>query len=203
MNKYINTWAVVALIIIGYFTIIYKLNNKENIIRREPKSLFKFEEEQLQATITLVPPLENAPIYISNHNTLPPFSLSYPSDWSVVTNTTDSETMITIQPFNNASSACIKIYQTKDNMPLLEAVNYNKYMLQKKETPYFLKEAVETTVASQPAHISKLRLNNSKPEEYVQNAVIVADNVYTTIIRTCPGTPDSVFFGVLQTFQYK
>lgn len=199
--KNIYSWAVVVLIIIGYFTFVYKLNTKENIIRREPKSLFKFEEEQLQATITLIPAIDSNNIYTSTNTNLSSFSVNYPDNWYIDAQSNDNEAIITLKPSDAKHMGCIRIYQTKDNMPLLEAVNYNQYMMQKKDTPYFLKEAVETTISGQPAHISKVRLDNKKPEEFVQNVVIVQDNTYTTILRSCPGTKEEDFYSVLMSFK--
>ncbi|CAN5137651.1 hypothetical protein BH09PAT2_BH09PAT2_04120 [soil metagenome] len=94
------------------------------------------------------------------------------------------------------------IFQTKDNMPLLEAVNYSPFMMEKTGQPFFQKEAVETTISGQPAYMSKLRLSVNKPDQFVQNIVIVQRNTFTTVIRSCVGTKEELFYSILKGFKF-
>lgn len=199
--KNIFQWTIIALIIIGYFIFVYRINNKENIIKREPKSIFKQEEETLQATITQYPTLTTSRSYTSTNNQAS-FSINYPDNWSINTETINNETIITIEPLNNTSNECVKIYQSEDTMPLLEAVNYSKHMQKQKNMPYTLKEPIETSIDGMPAHMSKLIPDSKKPDTFMRNVVVVQDNTYTTIIRGCAGTPDAIFFPVLNSISF-
>lgn len=197
--KKIILYSIISLSIIGYFVLIYKVNNRENITKRVPKSLFQSEAENLQATITHYPTLSPHNKYFSQVANFPSFSVNFPDNWSVNTNSMNDETILTIEPFNNTSNDCVKIYHSTDNMPLLETVNYNRYMLENKNKPYTLTEPVETTINNIPTHITKLH----KGKKVIRNAVLVKDNTYTLVIRGCEKTTDEIFFSVLQSITFK
>lgn len=197
--KKIIVYSIISITIIGYFLVIYKVNNRENIIKREPKSLFQSDAENLQATITHYPTLSPHNKYSSQIANFPSFSVNYPDNWKLTTKTINNATYIEIEPFTNTSNDCVMIYQSIDNMPLLEAVNYSKYMLQNKKTTYTVTEPVETTINNIPTHISTLH----KDKKEIRNAVLVKDNTYTLVVRGCEQTSDELFFSVLQSITFE
>ena len=200
MKKIISI-AIIALVIFGYFSFIYNLNNRQNIIKREPKSIFEFDAEALRKAITLYPTLPPENIYTSPTSDLLPISIGYPDNWTVEELRDDKDLILTMKPLDAKRKECIKIYQIKESMPLLEAINYSKYMLQTKNTPYSLSEPVETTIHGIPTHISKLHLSKQKSDKIVRNAVLVKDNTFILVVRSCEGTSEEIFFATLNTLK--
>ncbi len=198
--KNIITLSIIALLIIGYFSFIYHLNNRQNIIKRTPKSIFQSEAETLHTTITLYPTLPTQNVYNTTTTDLLTLSFNFPDTWSVDNKTTNNTTVLNLHSDNNPKE-CVNVYVQKDDMPLLEAVNYNRYMLQAKNKPYRLSEPVETNINSIPTHISKLHFSTHNPDKMIRNAVMVKENTFTVIVRSCENTPEDMFFSIIKTIQ--
>ena len=202
-------WALVIVSILLYFLFIHALNDRENRIRYEPKSLFETKEIEFNEKLKLITPEPQAAMFYSSYyfqSQIPSFTVEHPATWSATLKNKNDLDYITLSPDNFSKTQldeCIDIYQSEDSMPILEAKNYNKFLLEATDLQYLTKEEVETTIASSSAIVSKLRPDKIKPEEFVNNAIIVKENKYSYIIRGCKDTSDEIFYRVLKSFTFE
>lgn len=195
-------WFVPFFLFASFFVIAYKLNTKTNITRSKSISIFyaqrKVFEDKL-AKLNKEPDSATFNSGIISKQNIPIFEIDYPATWSAIKN--DVKKYEEPDYILGNLNECIQIYESIDSMPILEAKNYNRFMLEKPGTPYMTKENVETEINGLSAIVGKLLLDKKQPKKFIDYSLYVKNNKYSYIFHACPGTNEETFYKIYKSFR--
>jgi hypothetical protein len=203
-------WAIYAALVLIFLIWVYRANTQFDREKIKPISIFEKTGKEFDLKLSRLK--TDKPIKTLDStgikDNIPDFTLDYPATWSAKLsgNTDNSSPIFVLLPLTKTDIAtdageCIKIYQSEDHMPVLEAKNYNPYMIEKPGFPYLTKEDVETVINGLEATIGRLRIDSGTPNRYVFNALLVKNYTDSYILRACEQTKDSIFYQVLKSFK--
>ncbi|MBU0618598.1 hypothetical protein KKD62_00005, partial [Patescibacteria group bacterium] len=198
--------------IIVFLVVVYRLNTRWDRERIKPVSLVEVTRQAFESKIALLEPEPGAKTFNSlnaGNQRIPGFTIDYPATWSarLIYQAKDSvDPLAVLFSPANPSEECIRLWQSNDNMPILEVKNYNLFMLEKPGVPYLTKfdaigTDVETTLDKMDVLVSKMRLVGTNSAELVDNAILVKDNTYSYILRGCLGTAEDIFYRAYKSFK--
>jgi hypothetical protein len=196
--KYLLPLFVTVLLFASY----HRLNTFKPVKRVEIEGLVDFNRKAFDAKMGQVPGIARGrPIHITQGAF--DIRLTLPEHWQQTQlNLGGSES---IRFTSSDLKACVNLLLREDKMPLLEASMESPLMWLKPGVPYLGRELVQTSIDSQPAVVSDIRLRSFGAEKaddiYVPNALIVLDNRFSIVLRSCEGSSDRAFYQIYKSLK--
>ena len=190
---------VPAVVITSLFAFYHHLNNFKPVNNVVLESSIAVDRKAFESKIAAIPALTRSRRFRVAQGPLD-IQVSLPEHWQKTTlAATDGRTRFT----SSDLKSCVDLFQREDGMPLLEAAMESPMMWLRPGIPYLGKSLAQTSIDSKPGLVGHIRLRvigkEMPADVYVSNALIVVDNRWSIVLRSCEGTADEVFYQIYKS----